>query len=288
MYEELNKRPASGLDFDASANFDIRIGSILKEMIKMAKAERDVPAAARDINFVDIVDMLKGFLEESTTLTTLKCEIVFFVFEYLLLADIKELHNCELVPKIAEVVFLKYLKRKEFDSAVNFCKFLSRKFEAIHKGRANKKAKFMLPEGVREHFKIFCLYFVFQNEYFMQRLTSPPVPQPAADAMQEEAPNQPPQPEHGTQPVDEESAKTFTSICRNFMKVINTLGLYDKKLDCLREFLGNLRCSQLLQSLQLFLAGIFTRFKSEEAHNTEEKALRAIADHLGGPIVDAY
>ena len=250
----------------------------------MAKAEKAGSNSSTDINFIDIVDLLKGLLEESTSISPLKCEIIFYVFEYLLLGDVKELIGCDLVPKIVEVVFMKYLKKKEFDSAVTFCKFMSKKFESIYKGRPNKKVKFVLVDGSKEQFKIFMLFFIFQNEYFMQRLMG--LGQSFHENMNTEEveggqltnPNQPPS------LVDEESAKAFVSHSRNFMKVINNLGLYDKKLDSVKEILHGIRCTRLLHSLQLFLAGVFTRFKNEEAQGTEEKALKAITELLGGVI----
>jgi hypothetical protein len=252
-------------------------------MIKMAKTDKG--GASSDINYIDIVDLLKGLLEESTSISPLKCEIIFYVFEFLLIGDVKELYGCDLVPKIFDVVFMKYLKKKEFDSAVTFCKFLSKKFEAIHKGRANKKAKFVLVDGSKEHFKIFCLFFIFQNEYFLQKLQGlghVPQEQMHTEAIGEGGvPAEPPMP---TPLYDEDTAKVFLSTVRNFMKVINNLGLYDKKLDSIKEVLHGIRCTRLIHSLQLFLAGVFTRFKNEDAHNNEEKALKAISELLGTQI----
>ena len=283
FYEELNKRPASDMDLDGSGNFDVKIGFILKEMIKMAKAT----ANTGDINFIDIVDLLKALLEESSSVSILKCEIVFYVFEYLLISDIKELYNCDLMPKIIEVIFQKYLKKKEFDSLGNFCKYLSRKFESIYKNRINKKAKFVLTDTAKENFKVLCLYFIFQNQYFYEKMVLVSSDENQSNKMQlEQIPNT----ENSQQnhQIDEETTKSFLSISRNFMKVMNTLGLYDKKLDSLKEILYSLNSTNLIMSLQLFLAGVFTRFKAEETQNPEEKALKTINEILGGSIVAFY
>lgn len=277
------------MDIDISANFDIKIGFILKEMIKMAKSEK---TAGGDINLIDIVDLLKAHLEESSYVSTLKSEIVFYVFEYLLLSDTKELFDCDLVPKIVEIVFMKYLKKKDFDSAVNFCKYMTRKFDAIHKGRVNKKAKFVLVEGIKEHFKIFVFYFIFQNEYFLQRMTAlQSLGQKQGTEINneldsgKEVHNNAGNKQKSQPQLDEETTKAFLTVSRNFMKVINSLAFYDKKLDSVKEILSVVRCTRLLQSLQLFLGGVATRFKSEDLHNNEEKSLKAIADIIGSEIV---
>lgn len=278
------------MDIDISANFDIKIGFILKEMIKMAKSDK---TSGGDINLIDIVDLLKAHLEESSYVSTLKSEIVFYVFEYLLLSDTKELYDCDLVPKIVEIVFMKYLKKKDFDSAVNFCKYMTRKFDAIHKGRVNKKAKFVLVEGIKEHFKIFVFYFIFQNEYFLQRIISLQSQSSnkngneinnELEAGKEEKNNASNKLAAHPQ-LDEDTTKAFLTVSRNFMKVTNSLAFYDKKLDSVKEILSAVRCTRLLQSLQLFLGGVATRFKSEDLHNNEEKSLKAIVDIVGNDMV---
>lgn len=284
------------MEIDMAANFDIKIGFILKEMIKMAKQSNP---SGGDINLIDIVDLLKAHLEESTQISTLKSEIVFYVFEFLLLSDAKDLYNCDLMPKIVEVVFAKYLKKKEFSSAIDFCKFMTRKFDAIYKGRVNKKAKFILSDGMKEHFKIFIFYFIFQNEYILERIcgpqvasaclgaeivneleNAPPAPPQQPPAQQAAPPAQPAQPA-----VDEESAKAFLTISRNFMKVINSLAFYDKKLDSVKEVLMGIRSNRLIVSLQIFLCGVASRFKAEEVNSNEEKALKAITEVIGFSIV---
>lgn len=78
-----------------------------------------------DINFIDIVDLLKSLLEETNSVSTLKCEIVFYVFEYLLRNEIREAEDCELIPKIVDLIFIKYLRRREFDNPSAFCRVLS-------------------------------------------------------------------------------------------------------------------------------------------------------------------
>ena len=59
FYGELNKRPATDIEIDQLTNFDIKIGFILKEMLKIAKEDN----GEGDINFIDIVDLLKSLLE---------------------------------------------------------------------------------------------------------------------------------------------------------------------------------------------------------------------------------
>lgn len=284
------------MDIDMAANFDIKIGFILKEMIKMAKSSNP---SGGDINLVDIVDLLKAHLEESTHISTLKSEIVFYVFEYLLLSDTKDLYNCDLMPKIVEVVFSKYLKKKEFSSPVDFCKFMTRKFDAIYKGRVNKKAKFILSDAMKEHFKIFVFYFVFQNEYILQRVGGPNAANPSlgnemVNELEVHVPPQPqqppvqpnPQPVPPSQPaIDEETSKAFITTTRNFMKVMNSLACYDKKLDSLKDVLVGIRSSRLLISLQIFLCSVAMRFKSEEVNSNEEKALKAISEVIGYIVV---
>lgn len=284
-----------------AANFDIKIGFILKEMIKMAKS--DNPSGG-DINLIDIVDLLKAHLEESSHISTLKSEIVFYVFEYLLLSDMKDLYNCDLMPKIVEVVFLKYLKKKEFGSAIDFCKFMTRKFDAIYKSRVNKKAKFILSDHLKEHFKIFMFYFIFQNEYFIQRICgyqgmNTNLGNEIVNELENAPANQPqqppqaiPQPNAQGQPsqpiVDEESAKAFITIARNFMKVTNSLAFYDKKLDSVKEVLLGVRSTRLLVSFQIFLCSVATRFKAEEVNSNEEKALKAISEVIGFTVVLSF
>lgn len=141
--------------------------------------------------------------------------------------------------------------------------FLSRKFEAIYNNRPNKKTKFFLQDPTKELFKIFCLSFVFQNQYFSEILM-------------------------GGQPLDDEISKQYIANVKNFLKIINGLGLYDKKLEIMKEFFQSIRSPKLLQTIQLFLAGIVTRFKSESAHNTEENAIRALTEILGFAIVHLF
>ena len=118
FYGELNKRPATDIEIDQLTNFDIKIGFILKEMLKIAKEDN----GEGDINFIDIVDLLKSLLEQTKAVSTLKCEIIFYVFEYLLRNEISEADDCELIPKIIDIIFLKFLERRDFESPVAFCR----------------------------------------------------------------------------------------------------------------------------------------------------------------------
>lgn len=111
------KRPNTNFEIDALTNFDIKIGFILKEILKMAKDDN----WDGDINFIDIVDLLKSLLEETDQVSTLKCEIVFYVFEYLLRNNIRESEDCELIPKIVDLIFIKYITKKNFKNPENFC-----------------------------------------------------------------------------------------------------------------------------------------------------------------------
>lgn len=106
------------MELDSSTNFDIKIGFILKEMLKMAKSDSN----DGDINFIDIVDLLKSLLEETKKISTLKCEIVLHVFEYIMRSDLTEAKECELIPKITDIIFIKYLRRREFETPALFCR----------------------------------------------------------------------------------------------------------------------------------------------------------------------
>lgn len=61
------------MELEGSTNFDIKIGYISKEMVKTAKSES---ADNGNIDFFEIVDLLKSLLELTEKISTLKCEIV--------------------------------------------------------------------------------------------------------------------------------------------------------------------------------------------------------------------
>lgn len=107
------------MELEGSTNFDIKIGYISKEMVKTAKSES---ADNGNIDFFEIVDLLKSLLELTEKISTLKCEIVLWVFEYLTRKELKDFTNCEIIPKITDIVFIKYLRKKEFESPAAFCK----------------------------------------------------------------------------------------------------------------------------------------------------------------------
>lgn len=275
-----------------TANFDIKIGFILKEMIKMARVDKTT-AANNDIKFIDIVDLLKSLLEENNNVSILKTEIVFYVFEYLLLMGITELQNCSLVPSIVEILFNKYLKKRDFEGVHSFCKYLSRKFESIHHNRVNKKAKFILNDTAREDFKMYTLYSVFLNDYYCTKICAG-----VGEELPEQEPDDPQNSETGTNygesprqrgsalpELDEDTVKSFLSNTRNFVKILTTLGLYDKKVDSFREIIWLLRSPQLLQSMQAMLAGVFSRFRAEDNSSPEGKSLKAITEQLCSPVV---
>lgn len=261
LYEELNKKQASGGDLDGAYNFDFKIGNILKEMVKITRAQIAGQDTGSSIQFADILDLLKGLVEEAPSLGVLKCELIFAVFEFMIPKGTSlDEASAELSSMIHEAVFHKFLSKKEFDSQLSFCKFLSRKFEAINRGKASKKAKFSLVDGSRELVRMFIVYFLLQNNIFLTRINS--------------------------ESLSEEDTKLFVSTVKNFLKVCNSLGLYDKKLDSLRDLMGTVKSSELLQSLQLLLCSVFSRFKAEEPHTPEEKSLKQLCEYLGGPIVD--
>lgn len=123
FYEELNKRPATDMELEGNTNFDIKIGYISKEMVKTAKSDS---ADNGNIDFFEIVDLLKSLLELTEKISTLKCEIVLWVFEYLTRSELKDFNNCEIIPKITDIVFIKYLRKKEFENPATFCKVKKR------------------------------------------------------------------------------------------------------------------------------------------------------------------
>ena len=85
--------------------------------------------------------------------------------------------------------------------------------------------------------------------------------------------------------MNEDTKRRYCVSIKNFLKVIQSLGVYDEKLPEVKAFLYSIKSENLLKSLQGLLCSFTMKCKGEFAHNTKEQALRALLDVIATPTV---
>lgn len=281
---------AVDVKLDNNTNCDLKIGFILKELIKQGKIgaayitavpgasnakeknaeksdlDKEVGVAGCDKDEVvaegpdlrDIIELLEGLLEETESVSSLKCQIVYYVFESLIILN--KVSDRIIVGKINELIFCKFLKKKDFDSPTLFCKFLARKFEGIYKKKLPPKPKLFLSDSFKENLRIFTFYFFFSVDNFICHL------------------------EKFGDDVKEDVKKRFLGAVRNFLKILQNIALMDEKLKTFSWFVQGLNCLKQLQSVQSFICALILAVKNEYPHNQEEVTLRGLFELIGVPI----